>query len=76
MIEKLPEVEGFTSSYNETADVVVFYHGPTDFSQAVSLRELEAVERFHAWDRLAEKLNYGVDKILTQQLLNRYRPGE
>lgn len=74
MIDKLPEVEGFTSDYNEKLDAVIFTHEPTAFHQAISAVDLRAIARSSAWGLLAEVLNRGVDNYRTLQPLNRYKP--
>lgn len=76
MIEKLPEIEGFTSIYNEFLDAVVFTHEPSGFYKALSLHEIEAIDRLGGWDMITEDLNHGVCKVLTEQLVHRYKTGE
>ena len=66
MIEKLPEVEGFTSYYNETANAVVFTYEPLDFHQAVPMRLLEDIERKQAWPALEVGLAAGLRKYQAQ----------
>lgn len=66
MIEKLPEVEGFTSSYNETANAVVFTYEPLDFHQVVPMRHLEDIERKQAWPALEVGLAAGLRKYQAQ----------